>query len=74
MRPKLWIKASLVTSNEIILWDQQVHCCTAEKSVHSHSQSKLNGNQELMRHSVTEAVRASCARLIEDMKKDLERK
>ena len=41
MRPKLWIKASLVTADDTILWDQQVHCCTAEKSVRSHSQSEL---------------------------------
>jgi len=74
MRPKLWIKASLVTSDEIILWDQQVHCCGVEKSVHSHSQSEFYGNQELMRQSLTEAAKASCIRLIEDMKKDLEHK
>lgn len=74
MRPKLWIKASLVTSNEIILWNQPVLCCAAEKSVHSHYLSELCGNQELMRQSLTEAVRASCIRLIEDMKRDLEHK
>jgi hypothetical protein len=74
MRPKLWIKASLVASDEIILWDQQVNCCAGELSVHSHSQSELYGNQVLMRQSLTEAARASCIRLIEDMKKDLERK
>jgi len=74
MRPKLWIKASLVTSDELILWDQQVNCCGAEKSVQSHSQSEFYGNQELMRQSLTEAAKASCIRLIEDMKKDLEHK
>ena len=74
MQPKLWIKASLVTSNEIILWNQAVLCCAAEKSVHSYFLSELYGNKELMRQSLTEAVRASCIRLIEDMKRDLERK
>jgi len=74
MRPKLWIKASLVTSNEIILWNQAVLCCAAEKSVQSHYLSELYANQELIRQSLTEAVRASCIRLIEDIKKDLERK
>ncbi|MDY6790616.1 MAG: hypothetical protein SWH54_05030 [Thermodesulfobacteriota bacterium] len=74
MRPKLLIKASLVTSNEIILWNQPVFCCAAENSVHSHSLSELCGHPDLMRQSLTEAVKASCIRLIEDMQRDLERK
>jgi len=74
MLPKLWVKASLLTSNEIILWDHRVSCCEGEKSVHSYFESEFYGNQELMIQSLTEAARASCIRLIEDMKKDLERK
>jgi len=74
MHPKLWVKASLETFNEIILWDHQANCCAGEKSVHSYFESEFYGNQELMIQSLTEAARASCIRLIEDMKKDLERK
>ena len=74
MRPKLWIKASLVTPDGIILWDQQQLCCAAEKKVHSHSLSELSNNRGLMRQSLTEASNASCVKLFEDMKKDLEGK
>jgi hypothetical protein len=74
MRPDLWIKASLVTSDETILWDKKVLCCPSEKGVHAVSQSSLYGNQGLMRQCLREAVKASCLRLIQDMKRDLEGK